>query len=59
MRIKVIVSAVVVSYGTIRGQKNPTENLRRQTPFCVVFTVLVAKRSKSNSQKPTVAVKKR
>ena len=58
IRAKAVILAMVVSYDTIRGQKTPQETSRRQTPFCVVFTVLAAKRSKSCPQKLTVAVKK-
>ena len=43
---KVVISAMVVSYNTIRGQKTPQETSRRQTPFCVVFTVLPKKPQK-------------
>ena len=53
---KVSVSAIIVSYGTMRGQKTLQETARRQTPFCVVFTVLAANRSKSCPQKLTVPV---
>ena len=53
---KVVSASMVVSYGTIRGQKTLQETSRRQTPFCVVFTVLAAKRSKNCPQKLTVAV---
>ena len=53
---KVVISAMVVSYDTIRGQKTLQKTSRRQTPFCVVFTVLAAKRQKVVPQKPAVAV---
>ena len=35
MCTKVVISAMVVSYDTIRGQKTLQETSRRQTPFCL------------------------